>query len=713
MADPRRFTAPEDRLPLDAALDDLIAGKAPFEVEHRIVRPGDGCVRIIRSLAEVVLDEAGVPVKVVGTLQDITDLRQVEERLRLIEYSIDHATDSLLWTDAKGRVVWFNEPTCATFGYTREELLGLTLFDLDPQLSEDTWDRVWRRMKSEGGFTFEVVQRKKNGDTFPVEISVNYVAYEGREFNCAVARDISERKRMEERATWLSRILDDSHDEVYVFDAETLRFVQVNKGAQRNLGYTMTELAEMTPLDLKPASTADAFDELVAPLRGGAEEQVIFFTEHRRKDGSVYPVEAHLQLAELERRPVFVAIILDITARRAAEEALASSEERLRQSQKMEAIGQLAGGIAHDFNNLLTAILGYTDILLASSTGDNGTLRDDLEEIRHAAERAGTLTRQILAFSRRQPLRPQVVSLNEVLTGMEALLQRSLGEDIELEWRLEPDLGPVEVDRHHFEQVFLNLAVNARDAMPVGGRLGFVTANLEIDDAFISTHPEFTPGRYVTVSVTDTGVGMDETTLAHAFEPFFTTKEAGKGTGLGLSTVYGIVRQSGGHITLESSLGEGSTFTVYLPRVSSAPLARSEPSGATHVASGGETVLVVEDEPALRSLVARVLGGLGHKVIVAASGAEALEILQQLERPPDLLLTDVVLPGGMQGNELADMLRPSLPGLPVLFMSGYPRDTIMRGGRIDEGLSFLQKPFTPAKLAEAVRETLDTRVGGW
>ena len=701
------FTVPEDRPRLVSALQDLIAAGTPYDLEFRIARSSDGAERILHSTADVIRDEEGVPVKVVGVLQDVTELRRAEERLRLTQYAVDHARDSIVWTDSQGRVIWFNDANCRSLGYTREELTERSIFLVDTRLDKDRWDRLWSRLKNEGGFTFETELQRKNGETFPVEVSLNYLNYGGREFNCSFVRDISERRQMEERATWLSRILDESLDEVYLSDAETFRFVQVNKGAQRNLGYTMDELVRMTPVDLAPPLAPVSLEEMVAPLRSGAEQQIVFTGEQQRKDGSVYPVEVHLQLNEQGPRPMFMAICLDITARKAAEEALNGSEERLRQSQKMEAIGQLAGGIAHDFNNLLTAILGYTEILLAGPCGENSACQPDLEQIKRAAERAGALTRQILAFSRRQALRPRVVRLNEILEGMEPLLRRSLGEDIELVCDLQPGLGLVELDAHQFEQVLMNLAVNARDAMPTGGRLTFATADVEVDKAFTRAHPEFTPGNYVTVSATDTGVGMDAETMSRIYEPFFTTKEPGKGTGLGLSTAYGIVRQSGGSITVESDIGRGSTFTVYLPRVSPNPPSPEETPSASSSTRRGETVMVVEDEPAVRSLVARVLSNVGHTVIEAGSGAEAFGILQALERPPDLLLTDLVLPGGMRGHELADMMRSSASGLPVVFMSGYSQDTVVNGGRIEEGVGFLQKPFTAEKLAQTVREALD------
>jgi two-component system, cell cycle sensor histidine kinase and response regulator CckA len=401
----------------------------------------------------------------------------------------------------------------------------------------------------------------------------------------------------------------------------------------------------------------------------------------------------------------------DTTARRKAEESLRASEEQLRQSQKMEAIGQLAGGIAHDFNNLLTAIIGYDDLILGGLEGESEALRPDLEEIKHAADRASALTRQILAFSRRQALHPMVVSLNDVLAGMEPLLHRTLGENVELVTLLRPDLGHSELDVHQFEQVLMNLALNARDAMPAGGRLTLETGNVELDEEYCRSHADMKPGSYVMMSASDTGVGMDPVTTSRIFEPFYTTKAPGQGTGLGLSTVYGIVRQSGGGINVYSEPDKGTSFKVYVPRVDT-PVSPAETStSATSSFQGEETVFVVEDEESLRHLVARILGGLGYHVLLAASADEAFEVLSESACPVDLLLTDVVLPGSMQGNDLAHSLLASRPDLPVLYMSGYTRNAIVHSGHLDTGVNYLEKPFTPAALAAMVRQVLDAEGG--
>ena len=398
---------------------------------------------------------------------------------------------------------------------------------------------------------------------------------------------------------------------------------------------------------------------------------------------------------------------IDVTERKQAEEALRLVEEQLHQSQKMEAVGQLAGGIAHDFNNLLTAILGYTDLILSSGPSTVGEMRAEVEEIKRAGERASTLTQQILAFSRRQTLRPQVVMLDEILRGIEPLLRRTIGEDVDLVITESPGLAPVEVDPHHFEQVVMNLVLNARDAMPSGGRLTVETANVELDAKFSPTHAATAPGSYVLFRVSDTGAGMDAATQEHVFEPFFTTKAVGAGTGLGLATVYGIVKQSNGSIYVKSSPGKGSSFTIYLPRAAQ-PQVPAETRIPLHVPTRGhETVAVVEDEEALRGLMRRVMGAAGYTTLIFGSAQEALAALEQADVEVDLLLTDVMLPGPTQGHDLARIVRASRPHLPVLFMSGYARDALVHAGRLDDGVNLIEKPFTPKALTEMVREVLD------
>jgi two-component system cell cycle sensor histidine kinase/response regulator CckA len=394
-----------------------------------------------------------------------------------------------------------------------------------------------------------------------------------------------------------------------------------------------------------------------------------------------------------------VAVMHDITERK-------KLEEQFRQAQKMEAVGHLAGGIAHDFNNLLTVILGYSETLLTELSHDRH-LRDMVLEVYQVGERAAMLTRQLLAFSRKQVLAPQVVDLNGIVMDLEKMLRRLIGEDIELHVAPAADLGRVFADPGQLEQVLLNLVVNARDAMPRGGQLTIETRNVELDAAYAQDHLAVQPGSYVLLAVSDTGCGMDEATRARLFEPFFTTKEPGKGTGLGLATVYGIVKQSGGDIFVYSEVGRGTTFKIYLPRVQQ-PLAPPGPKGLGRMPRGDETVLLVEDEDSVRGLSRHVLLLSGYRVLEARNGDEALGISGDYAGAIDLLLTDVVMPN-MGGRELADHMSRQRPTLKVLYLSGYTEDAVVRHGVLAADTAFLQKPFTPAALAQKVRDVLDDR----
>jgi len=385
---------------------------------------------------------------------------------------------------------------------------------------------------------------------------------------------------------------------------------------------------------------------------------------------------------------------------------LLHEQEQLRRSQRLEALGQLAGGVAHDFNNLLTVITGFSELVL-QRLGATDPPRSYLEEITKAGERASALTRQLLAFSRRQVLEPEVLDLNAVVTDAEQMLRRVIDDAVELHTHLSPDLWPVKADRGQIDQVILNLAVNARDAMPRGGRLTIETANVELDESYAQRHAPVRPGSYVRLTASDTGMGMTPDVQAHIFEPFFTTKAAGKGTGLGLATVYGIVKQSGGYIWVYSEPEHGTTFKIYLPReLEGAPAATSAPARPRSAPGGTETILVVEDDPQIRALVRGVLDASGYTVLEAQRGDEAIRLGEEHADPIHLLLTDVVLPG-MSGRDLAHQLAARHPELRALFMSGYTDQVVVEQGLVEPRAPFLQKPFTPEGLRRKLREVLD------
>jgi PAS domain S-box-containing protein len=419
-----------------------------------------------------------------------------------------------------------------------------------------------------------------------------------------------------------------------------------------------------------------------------------------RADGKSFPAEYWCYPIKRNETVIgAVTTFLDIAERR-------SLEKQLVQAQKMEAIGRLAGGVAHDFNNLLTIIMGYSDLLL-EQVKSGSKAREEIEEIRRAADRAAALTRQLLAFGRRQVIAPRVVNLNDVVANMDKMLRRLIGEDIDLVTKLEPALSQTKVDPGQVEQVVMNLAVNSRDAMPEGGKLLIETANAELDANYARRHAMAAPGHFVMLAVSDTGCGMDAETQSHIFEPFFTTKEIGKGTGLGLATVYGIVKQIGGEIWVYSEPGHGTTFKVYFPQVAGAERSVPPPKVLSTSQRGSETILVVEDEEAVRSLVRRVLESNGYVVLTASTAQEAARLCEQQERKISLLLTDIVMPG-MSGHKLAHHVGFSRPEMKVLYMSGYTDNAIVHQGVLDPGTAFLQKPFTPDAILRKVREVLDS-----
>jgi len=419
-----------------------------------------------------------------------------------------------------------------------------------------------------------------------------------------------------------------------------------------------------------------------------------------RRDGDEFPVELAVTPIRVGDAWSFSAFLRDITERK-------QLQQQLIQSQKMEAVGRLAGGIAHDFNNLLTAIFGYTD-LLTEELPEGSQARKDVAEIRKAGERAASLTRQLLAFSRQQVLQPIVLSVNALVADVETMLRRLIGADVELRTTLAPDAGNVRADPGQLEQVILNLAVNARDAMPTGGKLTIETQNVELSEMYAEARQPVVPGAYVMLAVSDTGVGMDAKTQARIFEPFFTTKEAGKGTGLGLATVYGIVKQSGGYIWTYSEPGHGATFKVYLPQVEAPVEATVRPPEPGRTLGGTETVLLAEDDELLRPLARGLLEKLGYTVLDAGTAAAALALAHAHGGPIHLLLTDVVMPGE-SGRQLARRLGEVRPDMRVLYTSGYSDDAIVHHGMLEPGLNYLQKPFTPATLARSVREVLDAK----
>ncbi len=510
-----------------------------------------------------------------------------------------------------------------------------------------------------------------------------------------------ERQALRRHERLVREIIDANPSLIFVKDWEG-RFVLVNQATAEIYGTTVDGLVGKTDADFNPNAEEVAHflrddREVMASGRPKFVPEEPVTNPHTKQTRWFQTIKLPLRLPG-EEAVTMLGVATEITERKLL-------EEQLLQSQKMEAVGQLAGGVAHDFNNILTAIVGYSD-LLAAELGDNAQQREDIEEIRKAARRAAALTRQLLSFSRKQVLEPRIVDVNGVVLNLDKMLRSLMSENIELETQLAEDLDAARVDPNQLEQVIMNLAINARDAMPDGGTVTIETANATLGEDYAAKHVSVIPGVYVMLAVTDTGCGMTEATKARIFEPFFTTKPAGRGTGLGLSTVYGIVKQSGGNIWLYSEPNKGTTFKIYLPAVDALPedIGKAAPVEAERQGSG--TVLVVEDDEQLRRLTHRALAAQGYEVLEADRGRSALDAARRHEGPIDLLVTDLVMPD-TNGPKLAETLRAARPGLRVLFMSGYPEGAIVHHGMLEAGVAYLAKPFTTEAITRKVREVLE------
>ncbi len=546
--------------------------------------------------------------------------------------------------------------------------------------------------------------RRRDGSEFAAEYTMRALDFAGRRARIAVIKDITARLEAEGMRALLAAIVESSNDAIVSkrLDGTITSF---NAAAERLFGYTAAEAIGSSVTMLFPDDRVEEERELLGRLIAG-EHVDHYETVRRHKNGSLLHVSLSLAPVLDTAGNVIGAskTVRDLTAQHLAAEALRRTEEQLRQAQKMEAVGRLAGGIAHDFNNVLSVVLGYSSLLLENLDASH-PMTADVAEIRKAALHATDLTRQLLLFSRHQVAEPKVIDLNETLAGMAKILGRVLGEDIELTPLPGANLGRIRVDPSHADQVIMNLVVNARDAMPTGGRLTIETSNIELDAGYAREHLGSKAGPHVMLAVSDTGTGMDAATQSRIFEPFFTTKAAGKGTGLGLSTVFGIAQQCGGSVWVYSELGKGTTFKVYFPRVDAvadAPRAVHAPA----TLRGSETILLVEDQEQVRAVAADILERNGYRVLVAASAAEGLRLAAGHAGTIHLLLTDLVMPQ-MSGAELAKRLTSTRAELKVLCMSGYTDDSVVRHGVLDSRIAFLQKPFTPESLTRRIREVLE------
>jgi two-component system cell cycle sensor histidine kinase/response regulator CckA len=752
-------------------------------------------------------------------------LRSESEKLELTDFSINNITDAVYWITTDGRFRNVNEAACRMLGYQREELLSLSVSDIDTEFSSEDIRLNHEKLKESEEMSFERFHKTRDGRIIPVEITANYLVYNGVEFFCAIARDITERIRSEREASFFKALIEYSRDPFYVLDPhDGFRMVYVNREACLHFGMDMKQILDMRIPDWDSAFDMERVDAMMEQQKQG--KSIRFETVHRISTGDLVPVEVTTNYLVHDGKEYIAGYFHNISGRKAMESALKDGENRFRtltqefqallngipdaltlispelkilwinsvtadifgresgdvigrqcyelwhgrstpcencpvlacfisgkqdmrtiqnppdrimevrvvpvkdengkvvkvievgrdvteqknlehqlnHAQKMEAVGQLAGGIAHDFNNILTATIGFASLMLMKMDGDN-QLRHYAEQILTTSEKAAALTQSLLAFSRKKIISLQPTDLNEVLRNGKKLLLRLIREDIEVRDELCPESLVIMADSVQLEQVFMNLVTNARDAMPEGGELHLKTALFAMDDKFIHTHGYGKTGKYACISISDTGMGMEEKTRERIFEPFFTTKEMGKGTGLGLATVYGIVRQHDGYINVYSEPGRGTTFRIYLP-LASGIMVEYEKSKPSQLVGGVETVLLAEDDEYVRKSDKEILENFGYSVIEAADGEEAIEKFTRRGNQIDMLLLDVIMPK-KNGKEVYDAIKNIRPDIKVVFMSGYTADVITRKKMLDENMHFVEKPVSPKVLLTKMREVFN------
>ncbi len=640
--------------------------------------------------------------------RNVHDRRQAEEALGESERKyrqIFNATgEAIFIVDARtGRILDANQSVLEMFGFDRETVLAASVNDLSlgrPPYSRREAAAIFRRVRQEGAQTVEWLSRRKGGQLFWSEINFKAVTIGGRERILVVVRNINSRKRAEHELRRLATAIEHAAEDIIITDAlGTIEYV--NPAFERLTGYSRAEVVGRNPRLLKSGRHDRRFYERMWQTITAGRVWTGRIT-NRRRDGTLMEQEATISpiIDAADQITGFVSVKRDVTDQ-------LHLEAQLVQAQKMEAIGRLAGGVAHDFNNVLAVIVAYSGLLL-EAVDPSDPMRADLEQISQASQRGAALTDQLLAFSRRKVLEPKVVDLGEVVRNMERMLVRVIGEDIDLVTVLEPDLGQVFVDPAQMEQVVLNLVVNARDAMPEGGTLTIETHNLDQAPGDPDRPLEAEPSPSVVLSVSDTGVGMDRETQSHIFEPFFSTKDPADGTGLGLATVFGIVKQSGGHVEVISAPGQGSAFRIHLPRSDRRPPRPDEVGAPDDLPRGTETILLLEDDRGVRRATARILRKHGYSVLEASNAGEGLMISEEHSGPIHLLLTDVVLPK-ISGVQFAQRLTGTRAETRVLFMSGYTDEAVMAHGLSLDGLNFIAKPFTPRALVRKVSRILDQR----
>ena len=648
----------------------------------------------------------GVSIVCYAARLGISQYREAKSSNAVLTHTLamDSAINGMAILDAEGKYIYVNTAYARMIGNTnREQVLGKSWREVpSPRDVASVVSEVREALQQHGKWFGPLTVHHSNGTVVPTEMAVTSLPDGG---TICVSHDITQRlsaqRARAETETKYRMLIEQVAAISYIAELGVKgQWLYVSPQVETMFGYSSEEWLSTSTDWIRHISLEDH------PIVHAAEEASSrgepFQAEYRitRKDGqTIWVSDTAVVVRGIDSHPVMEGLIVDITDRKIL-------ENQLQQARKMEAVGRLAGGVAHDFNNLLTIIKGYVEMALQRCL-DRPELHGDIRRIENAADRAVNLVRQLLAFSRKQVLRPKILDLNAIVVNLDQLLRRLMNENIEMKTFVSKDVGAIKADPGQVEQVIMNLVVNARDALPDGGRIVIETSNVDLDSVYTLDHAVVRPGPYVLLAVTDTGIGMTADTVAHIFEPFYTTKESGRGTGLGLSTVYGIVKQSGGYIWVYSEIGKGTTFKVYLPRVSdSIPASQVPETHAPTAHKGHETILLVEDEPAVRQLARMVLSKLGYTVLEALSPEDAERLAGNDGAEIHLLLTDVVMPG-MSGHELAKRLTARCPQLRVLYMSGYTYNVIAQDGTLEEGISFLQKPFTPQVLTEKVREALD------
>jgi PAS domain S-box-containing protein len=629
------------------------------------------------------------------------------------EQLLEAAPDAIVGVDSEGRIVLVNSQTEALFDYAREDLLGELVEVLVPERFREIHPKHRNGYFAEPrtrpmGAGLELYGRRRDGTEFPAEISLSSIETENGRLATAAIRDVSGRRMAERKFEQFVEFAPDA----IVGVAPTGEIALINQQAEALFGYGRDELiGQLVEMlvperfrEVHPGHRGSYFNQpRTRPMGSGSELYAV------RKDGTEFPAEISLSYIETEEGILATAAVRDISERAESERERAL-QEQLAQSQRLESVGQLAGGIAHDFNNILGVIMNYAEFV-GDELPEGSQASQDVEEIRRAAERAAALTRQLLIFSRREVVKPELLYLRDVVSELENLLRRALGERVELVTRFGKDRCGFEADPGQIEQVLVNLAVNARDAMPDGGRLVIEVDKATLDAEYTGPHSDIEPGTYVRLKVSDTGTGMDRETVRRAVEPFFTTKGKGEGTGLGLATVYGIVTGAGGRIDIYSEVGMGTTVKIHLPASAEAP-GEAKPRLQHRPSGRGEVILVVEDEPDVRRMAERILTKGGYSVIGADGGDEAVDICRQPGQSIHMLLTDVIMPG-MLGTELVKVVKAIRPELGVVFMSGYSHEVLAPGALAEQGANaFIEKPFNASDLLQAVHDLLDAGAAG-